>query len=248
LCAESINVEDLMQILVASGMCNEDAQALVVQTPGGTEQPRVIVEATAARLAAAASADRAFANWARTNHVKQCPGCSSPIQKHGGCDHMHCFSCNRRFGWKDAEFFTHCKGFHPVFCFPFVAKCPHVACIPQQHRLEYRVRKSAVLLPAGMIFAPFLIGFAAYELTIWCHKNGPIDLYRKRMRARALEKRNRDLRANAALELERLREVHVACRQTNAGHHFVADWCSNCGRIRVDIGNPDGNWMEMANK
>jgi hypothetical protein len=29
-----------------------------------------------------------------------CPHCKAPITKNGGCPHMHCVNCNRKFNWE----------------------------------------------------------------------------------------------------------------------------------------------------
>ena len=34
-------------------------------------------------------------------HTKLCPRCKAPIEKDGGCDHMHCLRCHLHFSWKD---------------------------------------------------------------------------------------------------------------------------------------------------
>lgn len=36
--------------------------------------------------------------WIAT-HTKPCPRCAAPIEKNGGCTHMHCSSCQTHFCW-----------------------------------------------------------------------------------------------------------------------------------------------------
>lgn len=35
--------------------------------------------------------------------LKACPKCQIPIEKMGGCDHMHCTRCNNHFSWRFAK-------------------------------------------------------------------------------------------------------------------------------------------------
>ncbi|KAI0412054.1 hypothetical protein F5X98DRAFT_380134 [Xylaria grammica] len=35
--------------------------------------------------------------------TRPCPGCRVPIEKRGGCDHMHCTECDLRFSWSRAS-------------------------------------------------------------------------------------------------------------------------------------------------
>ncbi|RYO80508.1 hypothetical protein DL766_003692 [Monosporascus sp. MC13-8B] len=41
----------------------------------------------------------AFTNRTFSNPVKPCPKCKRPIEKRGGCNHMHCPLCNINFDW-----------------------------------------------------------------------------------------------------------------------------------------------------
>jgi len=36
--------------------------------------------------------------------VRRCPKCKAPIEKDGGCDHMHCSKCGRDFSWRGANY------------------------------------------------------------------------------------------------------------------------------------------------
>lgn len=31
--------------------------------------------------------------------LRPCPHCFIPVEKNGGCDHMHCSSCDKSFNW-----------------------------------------------------------------------------------------------------------------------------------------------------
>ena len=37
-------------------------------------------------------------DWIMGN-TKPCPQCKAPIQKNGGCNHMHCTICGSHFDW-----------------------------------------------------------------------------------------------------------------------------------------------------
>ena len=36
--------------------------------------------------------------WIMDN-TKPCPNCKAPIEKNGGCNHMHCTTCSHDFDW-----------------------------------------------------------------------------------------------------------------------------------------------------
>lgn len=42
-----------------------------------------------------------------SSQCKRCPGCRSPIEKAGGCDHMTCRRCSAEFSWSSGRFVTH---------------------------------------------------------------------------------------------------------------------------------------------
>jgi len=44
------------------------------------------------------SADIKYAEWKQKNS-KDCPKCKVPIEKNGGCNHMHCTHCGTHFYW-----------------------------------------------------------------------------------------------------------------------------------------------------
>ncbi|CAF5074709.1 unnamed protein product, partial [Rotaria sp. Silwood1] len=37
------------------------------------------------------------------DHIQYCPECHVPIEKNGGCSHMHCARCNFDFTWQTIE-------------------------------------------------------------------------------------------------------------------------------------------------
>lgn len=40
-----------------------------------------------------------FREWADRNHVKNCPGCGTPIERIDGCNHITCIRCNTHICW-----------------------------------------------------------------------------------------------------------------------------------------------------
>ncbi|KAL9649799.1 hypothetical protein ABK040_009613 [Willaertia magna] len=50
--------------------------------------------------------DSETANWLSAN-TKDCPKCGTPIEKNGGCNHMHCTKCDYHFCWICSNFFDH---------------------------------------------------------------------------------------------------------------------------------------------
>ena len=49
--------------------------------------------------------DEEFRTWKRDNDVKDCPGCSVPIEKSYGCNHMECRNCGTHICWVCLETF-----------------------------------------------------------------------------------------------------------------------------------------------
>lgn len=42
---------------------------------------------------------KAFEKWKKENDARNCPKCSSPIEKNFGCNHMECFHCKTHICW-----------------------------------------------------------------------------------------------------------------------------------------------------
>ena len=62
---------------------------------------------------------KAFEKWKKKNDVRNCPKCSSPIQKSFGCNHMECFHCKTHICWfcmrvfdTSAECYSHMNSMH----------------------------------------------------------------------------------------------------------------------------------------
>ncbi len=49
--------------------------------------------------------DREFEQW-KAQHTKPCPGCSAPIEKNEGCNHMACSKCGAHFCWLCCQRFS----------------------------------------------------------------------------------------------------------------------------------------------
>ena len=47
-----------------------------------------------------AEQDRLFDSWVAANNARRCPGCSTPIEKIDGCNHITCNRCQTHFCWK----------------------------------------------------------------------------------------------------------------------------------------------------
>lgn len=63
--------------------------------------------------------NRAFELWKKENKVKNCPKCSSPIEKTFGCNHMECFQCKTHICWycmrvfdTSGECYSHMSSMH----------------------------------------------------------------------------------------------------------------------------------------
>ena len=50
-----------------------------------------------------------FRRAARAAHMRRCPGCSAPIVKDGGCNHMRCAVCSLRFNWSSVPLIVPCR-------------------------------------------------------------------------------------------------------------------------------------------
>ena len=57
-----------------------------------------------------AGAEAATQQW-KLSHTRPCPGCSSPIMKDGGCNHVRCGRCRVEFCWACMRTRTSCKAF-----------------------------------------------------------------------------------------------------------------------------------------
>jgi len=57
-----------------------------------------------------AGAEAATQQW-KLSHTRPCPGCSSPIIKDGGCNHVRCGRCRVEFCWACMRARTSCKAF-----------------------------------------------------------------------------------------------------------------------------------------
>jgi hypothetical protein len=56
------------------------------------------------------SSESATQNWKNQN-TRPCPGCSSPIIKDGGCNHVRCGKCRVNFCWACMRSRTQCKAY-----------------------------------------------------------------------------------------------------------------------------------------
>ena len=57
-----------------------------------------------------AGAEAATQQW-KLSHTRPCPGCTSPIIKDGGCNHVRCGRCRVEFCWACMRSRTSCKAF-----------------------------------------------------------------------------------------------------------------------------------------
>ena len=190
-----------------------------------------------ARTAADQRSDRDFERFARENHVKQCPDCSVPIIKYGGCNNMTCRACKRQFKWTDAPLVHPCTGVHYKFAPPFAVGCVHwrKQDLPVSANLQVAVCKGACFSVVAVLVFPFAIAAAPFV----CAANALKVRKKKQMRLRKLRK----LRAAqpytdpavllvARNQLEADRRVANSCR-ASGDHAWVSDWCSSCGSTRV---------------
>lgn len=64
--------------------------------PASCAQARAWGEELQALRAAAPTIDR---QWLQT-HARRCPGCDTPTQRSGGCNHMTCVACSKHWCWE----------------------------------------------------------------------------------------------------------------------------------------------------
>ncbi len=96
-------------------------------------------------------------HWIRDN-CKPCPGCSSPVEKNGGCNHMHCAQCNTDFCWVCMQAGRKCGAYNCVNR-PGTAKSAEVSShqSPQnQFVLEQMKLERYKMDVTGMSFYDFL--------------------------------------------------------------------------------------------
>ena len=170
-------------------------------------------------------AERDFNRWARTNHVKSCPRCRAPIEKHGGCNSMVCRACDQRFAWNQTSLLVACKGYHYSCVPPFVHKCKHFDLdrMTKFHHAMFLVQRYTVgvpyYLPAHLLRAPAAA----------CSLLTKLQSYRQQ---RKLMRRRAQLQAIANEEHEAAKREAIQCRWTG-NHDMVAGWCQRCGAIEV---------------
>jgi hypothetical protein len=56
--------------------------------------------------------DRLFQEWMRSHDVKKCPGCTAPIERAAGCNHMTCTRCRTHTCWVCLETFPQGQGIY----------------------------------------------------------------------------------------------------------------------------------------
>jgi hypothetical protein len=56
------------------------------------------------------ASESATQNW-KNNNTRPCPGCSSPILKDGGCNHVRCGKCGVNFCWACMRCKSQCKAY-----------------------------------------------------------------------------------------------------------------------------------------
>ncbi|CAL8267929.1 unnamed protein product [Arctogadus glacialis] len=80
----------------------EGMMALWEDYCGGSAQRRRLLEGRyGARVLNSSMSGYLNEGWYVHNETKNCPHCKATIQKHGGCDHMHCAVCQRHFSWEN---------------------------------------------------------------------------------------------------------------------------------------------------
>jgi IBR domain, a half RING-finger domain/RNA recognition motif. (a.k.a. RRM, RBD, or RNP domain)/Zinc finger, C3HC4 type (RING finger) len=56
--------------------------------------------------------DRLFKEWMRSHDVKKCPGCTAPIERAAGCNHMTCTRCRTHTCWVCLQTFPEGQGIY----------------------------------------------------------------------------------------------------------------------------------------
>ncbi|EFC43615.1 predicted protein [Naegleria gruberi] len=79
-------------------------------------------------------------NWLAVN-TKDCPKCHTPIEKNGGCNHMHCHKCQHHFCWVCLCDFNHTTYQHS--CGRFEEKNTENARVSLERYLHYYNRYKA---------------------------------------------------------------------------------------------------------
>jgi len=127
--------------------------------------PRVTTPADIRRRERAEQrAQRQFESAARSMHMKCCPHCRAPIIKDGGCNNMHCRSCNRHFQWDAAPTVFPCRQVHLAKKCTFWGTVWGTVC-PGAHpiaKVKLVAIRSGIAILAAPVAALIAAGVASY--------------------------------------------------------------------------------------
>jgi len=207
--------------------------ALIAKQESVTANAQV-QRASAPRLSPS-RAERAFARWARSNHLKRCPGCNAIIEKRGGCNHMSCGACHHSFSWDSVPLAYPCCGYHLEWCSGgvFMRPCKHLptALFTPMKRIQYVMQAVPMVMISAMLMVP-----TAPVLGLRCVLTRAVEHHRARRLASARRDNLRTAMARAQQEMEEERVRRTECRQTGE-HSWVAGWCHQCGALKARVGD-----------
>lgn len=166
-CRRSIEAEDLRSFgLPAAG----SAEIPAPPEAGASHGRRASSARWPWQLSAQRRAERAFRLAARKAHLKYCPGCSSMIEKHEGCDHMTC-RCGCDFSWKEARPVVPCNKVHfgcddeGIMRF-WGHTCPGCSRAARVKLATMRTAEFVVVAPVAASAAAVGVGVAAVAMVV----------------------------------------------------------------------------------
>ena len=125
--------------------------------------------------------EMATQRWKNVN-TRACPRCHTPIQKHGGCNHVKCIRCQTEFCWACMRARTRCRAYNCENGAPYGGaghdptqeRLEHFTLMERIDRLEYNAREQLRLFPRPELLLPllyWLFHFAGLDswigATIW---------------------------------------------------------------------------------
>lgn len=113
-------------------------------------------------------------------HTRQCPTCSTAIEKNGGCNHVRCAKCRSEFCWACMRAKTSCRAFSCSNGAPYGGNASggqggqqldHFTLVERIDRLEFHAREQLRLFPRPELCIPIFCWLFFKGLDSWVGKS-----------------------------------------------------------------------------
>lgn len=121
--------------------------------------------------------EMATQHW-KNVHTRNCPVCSTPIEKNGGCNHVRCGKCHSDFCWACMRAKTSCRAFSCSNGAPYGGNASaglggqleHFTLMERIDRLEFHSLEQLRLFPRPELWIPIFSWFFFTGLDSWIGK------------------------------------------------------------------------------